>query len=62
MSIHYSSDDTVKAITNAIQDTFGRYAHKRKNYGHHFIKKFGVVKVVAGHEDHICLSVNYEII
>lgn len=58
MSIHYSSDDTVKAITNAIQVEFESYAHRRENFGPHFKKKLGVVKAVAGHTDHIHLSVN----
>jgi hypothetical protein len=58
MSVYYSTDDTVKAITNAIQDKFESYAHRRENFGPHFKKKLGVVKAVSGHKDHIHLSVN----
>jgi hypothetical protein len=57
MSVYYSTDGTVKAITNAIQDKFESYAHRRENFGPHFKKKLGVVKAVSGHKDHIHLSV-----
>lgn len=58
MSIHYSSDATVKAIVNAMQDEFENYAQRRENFGPYFKKKLGAVHVVSGHGDHIHFSVN----
>jgi len=58
MSSNYSSDDTVKAITDAIQDTFETYSGRRENFGPHFKKKLGSNWTVSGHGDHIHLSVN----
>lgn len=58
MSLHYSTNQTVKNITNAIQNSFETYAHRRENFGPLFKKKLGAAHVVAGHDDHIHLSVN----
>jgi hypothetical protein len=58
MSTHYSSDNEVKAIVDAIQTTFETYSKKRENFGPCFKKKEGVEKAISGHGDHIHLSVN----
>jgi len=58
MSVNYPSNATVKAITDAIQDTYETYANRRENFGPHFKKKLGATKSIAGHGDHIHLSVN----
>ncbi|MEE4379256.1 MAG: hypothetical protein V2J55_17335 [Candidatus Competibacteraceae bacterium] len=58
MSTHYSSDNTVKAIVDAIQDTFETYSGRRENFGPHLKKKNGNNWTVGGHGDHIHISVN----
>ena len=58
MSQHYSSNDVVKNITNAIQDTFETFSGRRENFGPHFKKKLGSPHTVSGHDDHIHISVN----
>lgn len=58
MSVHYSTDSTVKAIVDAIQDAFESYAGRRENFGPHLKKKSGNPWTVSGHGDHIHLSVN----
>lgn len=58
MGIYYSSNQTVKNITDAIQNSFESYAHRRENFGPLFKKKLGSPHAVAGHNDHIHLSVN----
>lgn len=58
IAIGYPRDDTIKAIVDAIQDAFETYAHKRENFGPHLKKKLSRNWVVAGHGDHIHLSVN----
>ena len=54
----YPAGGPVKAIVDAIQTAFEGYAHRRENFGPHLKKKLGVNHVVAGHDDHIHLSVN----
>ena len=58
MSTHYTSDPTVKAITDAMQNEFENYAHRRENFGPLFKKKLGNPYTVSGHGDHIHISVN----
>lgn len=56
--IGYPEGGAIKAIVDAIQDTFESYSHRRENYGPHFKKKLGSNWSVSGHQDHIHLSVN----
>lgn len=58
MATHYGSNVAVTMITNAIQTTFETYSGRRENFGPHFKKKLGSAWSVAGHADHIHLSVN----
>lgn len=58
IAIGYSQGGSVKAIVDAIQDAFEGYSHKRENFGPHLKKKLGQPWSVAGHNDHIHLSVN----
>ncbi len=58
MSTNYSSNNTVKAIVDAIQVTFETFSSRRENFGPHFKKKLGNPWTVGGHSDHIHLSVN----
>ena len=58
MSLHYNSNETVKAITNAIQEKFETFSGRRENFGPYFKKKLGNPYVVSGHDDHIHISVN----
>lgn len=58
MSVHYNTDATVKAIVNAIQDTFESYSGRRENFGPHLKKKSGNPWTVSGHGDHIHFSVD----
>jgi len=58
MAIYYSSHQTVKNITDAIQNSFESYTHRRENFGPLFKKKLGSPHAVSGHNDHIHLSVN----
>ena len=54
----YPKKGEVTAIVDAIQTTFESYKHRRENYGPLFKKKLGKKHTVAGHKDHIHLSVN----
>jgi len=54
----YSSNATIAAIVDAIQDTFETYAYRRENFGPHLKKKSGQNRSVNGHNDHIHLSVD----
>lgn len=56
--IGYPLGGAVKAIVDAIQDAFEGCAQKRENFGPHFKKKLGQPYNVAGHQDHVHLSVN----
>jgi hypothetical protein len=58
MSVFYPSNPSVKAITDAIQNKFESYLHKRENFGPLFKKKIGNLYSVPGHRDHIHFSVN----
>jgi hypothetical protein len=58
IAIGYPQAGSVKAIVDAIQDAFECYMHKRENFGPHLKKKAGQPWSVAGHNDHIHLSVN----
>ncbi len=42
MSLTYTTDKTVKAICDGIQDTFESYTHRRENFGPKFTKKHGI--------------------
>jgi hypothetical protein len=55
----YPKDADIKAIVDAIQDTFETYSGRRENYGPKFKKKSGKPNTtVKDHKDHIHLSVN----
>lgn len=58
MATHYQSSPSVKAITNAIQNSFESFAGRRENFGPLFKKKMGQAWTVSGHNDHIHISVN----
>jgi len=58
MSTSYPGDATVKAVVDALQDTFETFTHRRENFGPHFKKKLGANHSVSGHSDHIHFSVN----
>lgn len=54
----YPQGGAIKAIVDAIQDTFETYSQRRENFGPHLKKKLGQNHKVSGHSDHIHLSVN----
>jgi hypothetical protein len=54
----YPHNPGMKALVDAIQDTFESYTGRRENFGPHMKKKLGSNWSVAGHNDHIHLSVN----
>lgn len=56
--ITYPNDPEMQAIVQAIQETFEEYPERRENFGPYFKKKLGGPWQVAGHQDHIHLSVN----
>ncbi|WP_294963236.1 hypothetical protein [Sulfurimonas sp.] len=58
MSVYYTQDSKVAAITNAIQTRFESYPGRRENFGPFFKKKFGDDYVISEHGDHIHLSIN----
>lgn len=58
MSEYYGSDTAVTAITNAIQDAFETFVHRRENFGPHIKHKLGGNYSVTGHGDHVHISVN----
>ncbi|MCK7543731.1 hypothetical protein MLC59_06060 [Marinobacter bryozoorum] len=58
MSVSYSSDQAVRAITDALQNRAESYVHIRENFGPLFKKKLGEPHHVSGHKDHIHFSVN----
>jgi hypothetical protein len=58
MSVFYLSNPTVKAVTDALQNKFESFTHRRENFGPLFKKKLGNPHNVPGHGDHIHFSVN----
>lgn len=58
MAVFYTSNASVKAIADAIQSAFETYTYRRENFGPFFKKKLGTPMPMAGHLDHIHLSVN----
>ena len=58
MSTDYEIEKSVKAITDALQEKFEQYPHKRENFGPFFKKKLGSEYSISGHKDHIHFSVN----
>lgn len=58
MSVSYPSNPSVKAITDALQEKFESYTHRRENFGPLFKKKLGSPFPIPDHDDHIHLSVN----
>jgi hypothetical protein len=54
----YPSNALVKAVVDAIQNTFETYVNKRENFGPLFIRKNGSKWIAAEHDDHVHLSVN----
>ncbi|MDR2153891.1 MAG: hypothetical protein LBE78_02515 [Burkholderiaceae bacterium] len=58
IAVGYPQNTSLKAIVDTIQDTFEGYSDKRENFGPHIKKKMGMSWNIAGHNDHIHLSVN----
>lgn len=58
ISVGYTPNSDVKAIVDAIQDTFESYGQCRENFGPNLKNKLGNAWSVTGHSDHIHLSVN----
>jgi hypothetical protein len=58
IAVGYPSNPFIKAAVDAIQTAFEAYPHRRENFGPHLKKKLGMPWTVAGHGDHIHLSVN----
>ena len=54
----YPRNGGTTALVDAIQDAFESFAGRRENFGPHFKKKHGQPFEVAGHHDHIHLSVD----
>ncbi len=54
----YPGAAEIKAIVDAIQDSFEGYSGRRENFGPYLKKKFGQDWTVSGHDDHIHLSVD----
>lgn len=58
MLTHYPGDPAVKLITDALQLAFEQWQGRRENFGPLFKRKHGNNYPVAGHADHIHLSVD----
>ena len=56
--VGYPSNATLKAIVDALQDTFETFSKRRENFGPHLKLKLGLPHQVDGHADHIHFSVN----
>lgn len=54
----YPGTAEVKAIVDAIQDSFEGFSGRRENFGPYMKKKSGADWEVSGHDDHIHLSVD----
>jgi hypothetical protein len=55
----YGADASIKAIVDAMQDTFETFPGRRENFGPKFIWKLGAPhKDVSSHNDHVHFSVN----
>lgn len=58
ISLHYSTDPSVKAIVDGLQSKFESAAGRRENYGPTIKKKLGQNNNVGGHGDHFHWSVD----
>lgn len=58
MSTTYSTDASVKAIVDALQDEADKQPGIRENFGPKFLHKHKANWTVAAHDDHIHLSVD----
>jgi hypothetical protein len=58
MSTSYSSDSSVKAIVDALQDEGDKQTGIRENFGPKFLHKHKANWTVAAHDDHIHFSVD----
>jgi hypothetical protein len=58
MSTTYSTDASVKAIVDALQDEADKQSGIRENFGPKFLHKHKANWTVAAHDDHIHLSVD----
>lgn len=54
----YPGTAEIKAIVDAIQDSFEGYSGRRENFGPYMKKKSGADWEVSEHDDHIHLSVD----
>jgi hypothetical protein len=54
----FNTNPHVKAIVRAIQEKFEGFPERRENFGPALKKKLGQPFQVAGHKDHVHLSVN----
>lgn len=58
MGLYYKTNKAVNEITDAIQNSFETFTHKRENFGPLLKYKLGKLHNVFGHTDHIHISVN----
>ena len=58
LSVYYTSNQSVKAIVDAMQAAFERYPQRLENFGPRFKKKRGASMLDGGHRDHVHLSVS----
>jgi hypothetical protein len=58
LSTSYSSDSSVKAIVDALQDEGDKQTGIRENFGPKFLHKHKANWTVAAHDDHIHFSVD----
>lgn len=54
----FDTNAHVKAIVTAIQQKFESFPERRENFGPALKKKLGAPFQIAGHKDHVHLSVN----
>jgi hypothetical protein len=54
----YSSNPSVRAFVDSIQEAFEECNHRRENFGPLFNRRHGQPWAVGGHNDHIHLSVD----
>jgi len=58
IAIGYPGEAATVGIVNAIQNAFETCPGRRENFGPHLKRKLGASFNIAGHHDHIHLSVN----
>ena len=58
ISVHYTSDASIKAIVDGLQTKFESAPKRRENFGPTIKKKLGKDHAVTGHKDHFHWSVD----